>query len=199
MRVGLARVVSNGSARIFGFFRGTEPLGLVDLATRGWLIEGDLDEKEIILLADTMLTDMVAQVRRVGPIAGDWMSITGDWMSIGGDRPTNLPRTTVLFKPGVMDPAAMSIVEHARELGYPVKAARSFRRYYGLPLNESDQRLLERRILANEAVEQIHEGRPHLTQLGANRVPLTGRGAHLGPWRRSPFGRVKVKAIGAYP
>ena len=173
------RFGKGGVERIREDFRllsgGTEPLGLVDLATRGWLIEGDLDEKEIILLADTMLTDMVAQVRRVGPIAGDWLSITGDWMSIAVDRPTNLPRTTVLYKPGVMDPAAMSIVEHARELGYPVKAARSFRRYYGLPLNESDQRLLERRILANEAVEQIHEGRPHLTQLGGGKPGTFGR------------------------
>ncbi len=166
------RFGKGGVERIREDFRllsgGNEPCGLVDLATRGWLLEGDLDEAAITVLADTMLTDRVVQFRRFGPIGAEWRATTGDW-------PAGNPRTTVLYKPGVMDPAAMSIVEHARDLGITVKAARSFRRYYGLPLAESDRRLLERRILANEAVEQVHEGRPNLTHLGGGRPGTFGR------------------------
>ncbi len=166
------RFGKGGVERIQEDFRllsgGTEPLGLVDLATRGWLLEGELDEEALTVLADTMLTDRVAQIHRFGPIGADWRAVTGDW-------PVGPPRTTVLYKPGVMDPAAMSIVEHAKELGFAVKAARSFRRYYGSPLLEADRRLLERRILANEAVEQVHEGRPQFTQLGGGKPGVFGR------------------------
>jgi len=166
------RLNKGGVERIREDFRllsgGTEPAGLVDLATRGWLVEGDIDAEAATKLAETMLVDRVAQIYRIAPIAGEWCHSTGEWSQ-------ESPRTTVLYKPGVMDPAAMSVAEHARGLGFDVKAVRSLRRYYGGSLTEADQRLLERRILANEAVEQVHPGRPHLTHLSGGKPGKFGR------------------------
>jgi len=154
---------------------GKEPEGLIDQTTRGWLLEGDLDAATLARLADSMLVDRVVENCRYAPIAKDWVSTNGEW-------PEKSPRTTILFKPGVMDPAAQSVLEAAKDQGFPLTAARSFRRVYGGNLPEAEQRLLERRILANEAVEQVHAGRPALTQLGGGKpgkfgkveVPLAG-------------------------
>jgi len=49
--------------------------------------------------------------------------------TLDGDR-----LATVLLRPGVMDPAAMSVADAARDLGIPVESVRTFRRYYGPPL-----------------------------------------------------------------
>src|SRR5262249_27837695 len=65
-----------------------------------------------------------------------------------------------LLKPGVMDPAALSVVDAARDLGITLESARSFRRYYrnGSVPEGRDRDVLFRRVLANEAVEQVVEG-----------------------------------------
>lgn len=147
---------------------GREPQGLVDRVTRGWLLEGELKQDEATRLVEDMLVDRVVEVSRLAPIGSDWVVSAGDW-------PGAEPRTTVLFKPGVMDPAAQSVLEAARDRGFVLKAARSFRRYYGSPLDETDRRLLERRILANEAVELVHQGRPKLNHLGGGKPGVYGR------------------------
>src|SRR5262249_14151471 len=66
---------------------------------------------------------------------------------------------TVLLKPGVMDPAALSIVEAARDLGIAVDSVRSLRRYYWhphMPMETVD--ILIRKVLANDAIEQVLDG-----------------------------------------
>ena len=65
---------------------------------------------------------------------------------------------TVLFKPGVMDPTALSVVDAARDLGVAVESVRTFRRYYGPPLPAKARDILFRKVLANEAVEQVVAG-----------------------------------------
>src|SRR6202035_5031060 len=65
---------------------------------------------------------------------------------------------TGLYKPGVMDPAALSVADAARDLGVTVDSVRSFRRYYGPPLSPDAKAVLFRKVLANEAVEQVVEG-----------------------------------------
>src|SRR5262249_6185585 len=72
---------------------------------------------------------------------------------------------TVLYKPGVMDPAALSVVEAARVLGVAVDAVRTFRRYFGPPTPHEWRDLLRRKVLANEAVEQVVVGPLHLDHL----------------------------------
>src|SRR5437899_1382464 len=70
--------------------------------TRGYLLEGDLDRAAVERLAQELLVDVVAEQCRLGSLN----ETSGDGLL-----------ATVLLKPGVMDPAALSIVEAARDLG----------------------------------------------------------------------------------
>src|SRR5262249_6683653 len=66
---------------------------------------------------------------------------------------------TVLLKPGVMDPVAESVLSASRDLGAPLDAVRTFRRYFGSrELNPNDRDILFRKVLANDAIEQIVTG-----------------------------------------
>ena len=79
----------------------------------------------------------------------------------GGGRGRARPRTTitVLLKPGVMDPVAESVLAAARDLGMPLEAVRTFRRYVGTSaLTGADRDLLFRKVLANDAIEQVVDG-----------------------------------------
>ena len=60
---------------------------------------------------------------------------------------------TVLLKPGVMDPAAMSVLSAANDLGIVLDSVLTFRRYYwsGVPVNLEAMR----KVLCNEAIERI--------------------------------------------
>src|SRR5207245_2230251 len=70
-----------------------------------------------------------------------------------------LPQWTVLPKAGVMDPVAQSVLDAARDLDISLTLVRTFRRYL---LPETDllepTRSLLRKIVANDAIEQVVEG-----------------------------------------
>jgi phosphoribosylformylglycinamidine synthase len=126
----------------------------VTRTSRGYLLEGDLDRAKANRLMRDLLVDPLAESGRLGALN-----------EING--PGRL--ATVLLKPGVMDPAALSIVEAARDLGLTVESVRSFRRYYGPPPSAETKNVLFRKVLANDAIEQVVEGPlalEHLT-LGA--------------------------------
>ena len=64
-----------------------------------------------------------------------------------------------------MDPTALSILDAARDLGVIVESVRSFRRYYG-PVPPPDAKsVLFRKVLANDAIEQVLEGPLSLAHL----------------------------------
>src|SRR5262249_4817319 len=62
------------------------------------------------------------------------------------------------LEPGVMDPVALSVVEAAHDLGIPLTSARTFRRYFGPPPPPKSAEVLFRKVLANEAIEQVVTG-----------------------------------------
>ena len=65
----------------------------------------------------------------------------------------------MLLKPGVMDPVAESVLAAARDLGLEVRGVRTFRRYQVKGDSLAAERdLLARKVLANDAVEQVVEG-----------------------------------------
>src|SRR5262249_30755940 len=80
--------------------------------------------------------------------------------------PPRVVEWTVLPRPGVMDPAAQSVLDAARDLGVPLDSVRTFRRYAlgedGLP-EPARSALL--RVLANDAIEQVIEGPLELDHL----------------------------------
>jgi phosphoribosylformylglycinamidine synthase len=124
---------------------------LISNFTRGYLVEGDLGQKRQRELLTELLVDPLVE-----------QSVL---------REIHEPRAaaemvTVLRKPGVMDPAAQSVLETARELGLPIEFVRTFRRYFGdRPFPSDSKDILFRKVLANEAIEQVIEGSLSLDHL----------------------------------
>jgi phosphoribosylformylglycinamidine synthase len=119
---------------------GKEP---VTDTSHGYLIEGDLTREQAEKLARDLLVDAVAEMGIVGAL---------------NEHAGESRLATVLLKPGVMDPTALSVLDAARDLGIPVESVRTFRRYFGPPLSAEMQAVLFRKVLANEAVEQVVAG-----------------------------------------
>ncbi|MSR53573.1 MAG: phosphoribosylformylglycinamidine synthase subunit PurL [Gemmataceae bacterium] len=116
---------------------------LVRASARGFLLEGDLDREAAKRLAVELLVDSVVESATIAEIGG-----IRDDLAI-----------TVLLKPGVMDPVAESVLVAAADLGVLPEAVRTFRRYFGTrELNPNDRDLLFRKVLSNDAIEQIVTG-----------------------------------------
>ncbi len=122
---------------------GQSGAALVTGAARGWLLEGLLTREGAERLMRELLVDSLTETGVLGGLNEDM-------------REGRL--ATVLYKPGVMDPAALSVADAANDLGAPSVTARSFRRYYGPPLSPEAKRVLFYKVLSNDAVEQVVEG-----------------------------------------
>jgi phosphoribosylformylglycinamidine synthase II len=123
---------------------------LVTASARGVLLEGELTEADATRLAAEVLVDPLVEsgLVRVG----------------GGSSELAY---TVLLKPGVMDPVAETVLDVCRMLKLPVEAVRTFRRYFGPPeLSSPDRDVLFRKVLANDAIEQIVVGPVRADHLG---------------------------------
>ncbi len=123
-------------------------------STRGYLLEGELSLDQATRLTTELLCDPLVEEAVVNSIP------------LPTDGPPGALHWTVLLKPGVMDPAADSVREAARTLGVPLESVRTFRRYVLEPdgLAPPDEAAL-RRVIANEAIEQIVSGELHLDHL----------------------------------
>ena len=116
---------------------------IISGSAHGYLIEGDVDQSQAERLLRELLVDDLAEVGRLGVL---------------GNPPAKDMLATVLLAPGVMDPVALSVVDAARDLGVPVASVRTFRRYFGPPLSSAARDILFRKVLANEAIEQVVAG-----------------------------------------
>jgi phosphoribosylformylglycinamidine synthase II len=114
---------------------------LVAAASRGFLLEGDkLTQADVERLAGELLADPVVESVAVA--------------ELGGRHDSNA--YTVLLKPGVMDPTAESVLKAAADLNVPAAEVRTFRRYYGPDgISSLDRDTLFRKVLANDAIEQV--------------------------------------------
>jgi len=138
---------------------------LVRSSSRGYLLEGPLTQQMIVRLCDELLSDRLVETDHVTPL---------DSATTAG--------CTVLLKPGVMDPTAQSVLEAAADLGIPLEAVRTFRRYNGPEaVAPADRELLFRRVLANDAIEQVVIG------------PI--RADHLTLGRPTPFRKITVPLL----
>jgi phosphoribosylformylglycinamidine synthase subunit PurSL len=115
-------------------------IDLVSSSARGFLLEGPAHAQEIAQLVNELLCDPLVEsplIRRIGE---------------------GIPQLayTVLLKPGVMDPVSESVKKAAADIGVSLEEVRTFRRYFAnSPAAAADQELLFRKILANDAVEQV--------------------------------------------
>jgi phosphoribosylformylglycinamidine synthase len=122
---------------------GRDGAGLVTRSARGYLLEGDLSREQAGRLADELLLDALVETGTVGAL---------------NEHSAPDIVATVLLKPGVMDPVALSVVDAARDLGIPVASVRTFRRYFGPPPPAVARAVLFRKVFANEAIEQVIAG-----------------------------------------
>ena len=147
--------------------------GLVASASRGYYLGGPAVTADAAgRLARDLLADPLTEVVEVKP----------------GGTPPARPAVTVLFKPGVMDPAADSVRAAAADLGVAVETVATFRRYYAghdADTTGADVTLLRVKILSNPAVEQLADG------------GVTA--GHLGGGQPHPFRKVDVPLAGLTP
>src|SRR5258708_39221225 len=132
--------------REFGLLtHGRFQLQPVTHTSRGYLLSGEVTREEVEVLLERLLVDPLVE--------------TGGIHQIAGHANGNSNFVTVLPKPGVMDPVAGSVEQAARELGMKLSAVRTFRRYFGTSRLDSEAKeLLYRKVLANDAIEEIIEG-----------------------------------------
>jgi phosphoribosylformylglycinamidine synthase len=119
-------------------------------SSRGYLIEGDLSQDQVDRLLADLLVDPLVESGQSSPLPSP--------ASHAGDN-----TWTVLPKPGVMDPAALSVMEASRDIGISLESVRTFRRYYflGGPVDE----MLLPRVIANDAIDLIVVGQLKLEHL----------------------------------
>jgi phosphoribosylformylglycinamidine synthase II len=115
---------------------------LISGSARGYLLEGPLGDSDLGKLTYEVLADPLVETAISTPVAAK----SGHYY-------------TVMLKPGVMDPVAQTILDAAKLLKLPVVGARTFRRYFGTDeLSPPDRDILFRKVLANEAIEQVVVG-----------------------------------------
>ena len=113
----------------------------IEKTSRGFLMQGELEQAHVEQLMTELLVDPVAEAGAIHAT-----NAKGEIESVGA--------ATVLLKPGVMDPVAMSVIQTARQLGIPAESVQTFRRYYwtGKPFDRS---AMFRKVLCNEAIERV--------------------------------------------
>ena len=161
-------------------------LGLSDrlaLATaRGYLVEGaGLDRPQVERLARELLADTIVEKTLVAKV--------GD--RVLNEAPAGKPQLVyVLPKAGVMDPVADSALAAIRALGIDAGAVRTLKKYWIGALDPDDLKRLAAKILANEAIEQIHFG-----PLPFDRLVLGGR--YTFERREVPLGELAAAELAA--
>ncbi|MBX9791706.1 MAG: phosphoribosylformylglycinamidine synthase subunit PurL [Pirellulales bacterium] len=131
--------------------------GLAVATCYGYLLEGELDEQQAREAASDLLADSIVERTVVRP-AND-PRLTAGPNGAGGSLLHVLPR------PGVMDPVAQSAASALADLGLPIRAVRTFRKYWIAGADQSALQLLASKALSNDAVDQAVWGPLAITRL----------------------------------
>ncbi len=156
------------AARDLGLASGDE---LAVVAMRGYLIEGDLTADQVSRIARELLVDSVVEGWRISP-AGDAAlaeppaikaAAAPSLSSSSSASPSRLVH--VLAKSGVMDPVAESAKSAIADMGLPMAAVRTFRKYWFGGVSEATLAALCGKLLANDAIERMARGPLEITSL----------------------------------
>ncbi len=125
-------------------------------ASRGYLLEGPLDEPQARMLAQQLLADPLVEETIVAPVGHATLSVPtqADWRLVH-----------VLLKPGVMDPVALSAQQAIRDYKVNVDEVRTFKKYWIHPISDGQLEQLCNKILANDSIEQVIHGPLQLDRL----------------------------------
>ncbi|TWT95993.1 Phosphoribosylformylglycinamidine synthase subunit PurL [Botrimarina colliarenosi] len=127
--------------------------GLSVATARGFLVEGDaLDAAAAERIANGVFTDSVVEERRVGSVDCDSLSAAPSRVA------ASAALVQVLPKVGVMDPTAQSAERAIADLGLDGVRVRTLHKYWIAGLDGERLGELGRRLLANDAIEQLVVG-----------------------------------------
>lgn len=125
-------------------------------AAKGYLIQGDIDEKTSKRIATELLVDTVVEKSIVAPVGDPRL----------GKTESEIPNLIyVMPLPGVTDPEAESALIAIRNLGIDVTAVRTFRKYHVSALSDEQLNRLCDKLLCNDSIEQVVRGELKLDQI----------------------------------
>lgn len=131
-------------AREFGY-----PPNVQVATARGYLVQADLDESELLPTAKQLFADPIVEALRVAAVEAQTLNV----------HPEHSGQLVyVLPKPGVMDPVAQTAASAFESVGQQVQAVRTMRKFWFSGIEASELPGLAKRLLANEAIEQIIVG-----------------------------------------
>src|SRR5262249_603431 len=106
--------------------------------SRGFFLQGVLSKAQVEHLSNELLVDPLVECGEVHSAPS-----------------TGAPGShTVLLKPGVMDPTALSVIAAARDLGIELETVHTFRRYYWNDVR-LESSIMTKKVLCNEAIEHV--------------------------------------------
>ena len=114
-------------------------------STRGYLVEGDLDEAAVAGPIASLLADEIVETVTVRQVSAS-------------DADAEADQIHVLLKPGVTDNVAQSALRALRRRGRAVDGVATVRTYRFEGGDREAQTALARRVLANDAIESWHRG-----------------------------------------
>ncbi len=149
------------------------PASLKIWAIRGFLIQGTINQDQAQQIASNLLVEPVVEQSQLAAI--------GD-QSLSAKPAENLSLVHVMPLPGVTDPEAESALLAIQQLGYDVEAVRTFTKYWVSELTTEQMELLCGKVLCNDSIEMIVQGKLELDELQVGRpyefvrtmVPLAG-------------------------
>jgi len=144
-----------------------QELGLVDSLdvrfARGFLVQGDFDQRAAEELGSRLLADPVTE-RPVVARAGDPLLAKHP---VRGEEDASFTLVHVLPKAGVMDPVAGSTELAARDAGWHVEGVRTLRKYWLGAIDPATLQAVCRKALSNDSIEQVVVGPLMLDRIGA--------------------------------
>ena len=121
-------------------------------AARSFLVEGTLDEASVYSRVVRLLADGVVETCRVRALPADAGSAAHPEVS-------GLKLVNVLYKPGVTDNVAETAAHALQAQGLAVTRVATCRKYWiNADVVAADMQRLSRRVLANDAIEQLIHG-----------------------------------------
>lgn len=130
---------------------------------RGFLVQGDLDHKAAVALANTLLADAVTETPQVAAVSDPKLLAHPELpASVGSVHVVH-----VMPKPGVMDPVAASTELASRDAGLAVESVRSLRKYWLTNIGREQLDAICRKALSNDSIEQVVVGPLQIERLGA--------------------------------
>lgn len=138
-------------------------------AARGFLVEGPrLDRAQVERLATELIADLVVETPFFAEVSDPQLVAPPARFSSANSGETHC--VTVLLKPGVMDPVAQSTLAAAADLGVPLDAVSTVRKYWFAGASAAVVKNVSERLLANDAIEHVVLGPLAMTHLGAGQA-----------------------------